>query len=125
MQWRRPAQPQDARVATDLGLALREAIQFWEPRRFLYNGVLVLVSITWLFIIGGGMLIAAPLLAIPALFVLVVLANCFYCAAYLPDLALQLAGFERAARLSRWPLFVCGCLFASLLALAVLAGPMF
>jgi hypothetical protein len=48
-------------------------------------------------------------------FILAVLANVAYCAAYIPDLFAQAAGFREAWRRFRWILFAIGLALAGIL----------
>jgi hypothetical protein len=47
------------------------------------------------------------------LFILAVLANVCYCAAYLGDLFVQFSGFKQGWQRWRWLLFVIGTIFAA------------
>jgi hypothetical protein len=75
---------------------LREAVSdtlgYGEPRRVVYNLVLVLI-----------------------VFVLAVLANVCYCAAYLADVFVQVSGFREAWQKWRFILFVIGLAFAAVI----------
>jgi hypothetical protein len=50
-----------------------------------------------------------------ALFILAVLANIAYCAAYLVDIVAQMSGFRDIWLRFRWILFLIGLAFASIL----------
>ncbi len=108
-----PAPDRTADAADDTSWG--DAARWWEPRRVLYNLVLsaifvALVARTWMRI--------RPELdasAVVPLFVLAVLANVCYSAAYVADFALQ-AGFLGAARnRARLAVWVLGTLFAVLI----------
>jgi hypothetical protein len=91
---------------------LSDAIPYWERRRLAYNLVLVAVVIgcavtTWRRFRDG---LSFELLL--ALFVLGVLANVCYCAAYLADIPIQYFAFRIAWRRNRWMLWATGTLFA-------------
>ena len=61
-------------------------LRYWEPRRFIYNGILGLVVLTH-FILGWAK--SAESLSFDlllGLFILAVLANIAYCAAYVVDM---------------------------------------
>jgi hypothetical protein len=47
-------------------------------------------------------------------FLLAVVANIAYCAAYLADIFVQVSGFREIWQRSRWVLFVIGTLFAAI-----------
>lgn len=102
--------------------ALSASLRYWEPRRLLYNLALLLV-VAAAFIAGLPVsrraLTAEPMLG---LFILAVLANVAYCAAYIPDLALQFSSFRESWQRFRWLLLVLGILFASALAYFFVAG---
>jgi hypothetical protein len=49
------------------------------------------------------------------MFLLAVLANVAYCAAYVPDVFAQLSGFRDLWRKFRWAIFVVGLLFAGVI----------
>ncbi|MFO1021365.1 MAG: hypothetical protein U0903_11800 [Planctomycetales bacterium] len=102
---------------------MTDAIRFWERGRLIYNGILivevvVIISVFWP---------AAPrydrMLQLGAeLFVLAVLANVCYCAAYVPELLMQMSDCRGIWGWGRWVLFTVGLQFAFVLALAMAAG---
>jgi hypothetical protein len=102
--------------------ALSAAIRYWEPRRLVFNLVLLLV-VAGAFVAGLPVsrraLSAEPMLA---LFILAVLANVAYCAAYVPDLAMQFSSFRLSWQRFRWLLLTLGTFFASALAYLFAAG---
>jgi len=102
--------------------ALSASLRYWEPRRLVFNLALFLVVAT-AFIAGLPVskraLSAEPMLV---LFILAVLANIAYCAAYIPDLALQFSSFRATWQRFRWLLLTLGILFASALAYLFVAG---
>lgn len=73
--------------------ALSDAIRYWEPRRILHNGVLLLVvAVTyWANLPASRSIVNADSLQV--LFVLAVLANVAYCAAYAVDIVAQISAF--------------------------------
>ena len=95
--------------------ALSDALRYWEPRRILYNGALAIVVAT------------AYVARLPAsrsdltfdtfegLFVLAVLANVAYCAAYLVDFGIQLSAYRALWLRRRWLLLVIGVAFGAVL----------
>lgn len=96
--------------------ALSDAIRYWEPRRILYNGALLAV-------VAAVFLTHLPALranwssnTLQGLFVLAVLANVAYCAAYGVDIVLQISAFRAAWLRARWALLVIGIAFAAILA---------
>jgi len=96
---------------------LSNALRYWEPRRLVYNGVLVVV-VVGCFVANWpdsrlAFSAAEPLLIV---FILAVLANVAYCAAYLPDLLLQQSALRDLWIRWRWVLLALGTLFAAALA---------
>jgi hypothetical protein len=96
--------------------ALSDGLRYWEPRRILYNLALLLVV---------GVVFIANLPAsqgsltfdtLQGLFVLAVLANVAYCAAYIVDVVLQLSAFRPIWLRRRWVLLVIGIAFGAVLA---------
>jgi hypothetical protein len=94
---------------------LADAIRFWEFRRIFYNLVLSIVAVAWLVMTWPHF---RPALTLPSLFlffILALLANACYCAAYLVDIPLQHSPLAAVWRRRRWLLFLAGTLFAILL----------
>jgi hypothetical protein len=95
---------------------LADAIRFWEFRRIFYNLVLSLVVVAWLVLTWPHfrpMLIPHSLLL---LFILGLLANACYCAAYFVDIPIQHSALGASWKRWRWGLWLLGTLFAILLA---------
>src|SRR5579862_6481701 len=99
--------------------ALREpatdAIRYWEPRRLVYNGALfaiVLACFVYGYPSSGAALSVDKTLL---LFILAVLANVAYCAAYVVDLFAQNSEYRGLWRRYRWVLFAIGLSFAGVL----------
>lgn len=100
--------------------ALTDAIRYWEPRRIAYNLVLAVVvaihaAVAWLGL-GPGPMPPITSEAVLSLFLLAVLANVAYCAAYVPDIPAQLSGFRVEWLRLRVVLFLVGLTFAAILA---------
>ncbi len=101
--------PSPKELATD-------ALRYWEPRRLAYS--LVLVAVTT----GEAVArwpTASRFLSVNGfldLFVLAVIANLLYCAAYVADIFVQLSGFRATWRRERWVLLLLGTCFAAVLA---------
>jgi len=96
--------------------ALTDAIRYWEPRRIVYNLVLLVVV---------GVVFLAHLPAsrsdvtfgsLQLLFVLAVLANIAYCAAHVVDVIAQLSAFRSVWIRFRWILLLTGIAFGGVLA---------
>jgi hypothetical protein len=101
---------------------IRNAIGFWEPLRALYNAALVVLVIVRYVVALPESRRSLEGDTFVALFVMTVIANVLYCAAYALDLPLQHAGFGEHGSRWRWPAFVIGTLFALSLAYFVTGG---
>ncbi|KZC23200.1 hypothetical protein RHOFW104T7_15120 [Rhodanobacter thiooxydans] len=95
---------------------LGDAIRYWEVRRIAYNMALVLVAAGWVVMGWPAVLAGLRFQSVLALFVLAVLANVCYCAAYLVDIPAQYSPFHAAWRHGRGALWLVGTLFAMTLA---------
>ena len=95
--------------------ALTDAIRYWEPRRLVYNGLLAAIVLTyfWIGYPQSKDIISVNFLL--GLFLLAVLANVAYCAAYAPDVLAQLSGYRETWQKYRWIIFVIGLLFAGVI----------
>lgn len=96
--------------------ALTDALRYWEPRRIGYNAVLGLVVVGWVVFTWPHFRGAFTLSVLLALFVLAVLANVCYCAAYVVDLPMQYSDYRDLWRRRRWMLWTLGVLFAATIA---------
>ena len=102
----------DAEAARE---AATDAIRYWEPRRLAYNGVLTAVVLIYF---GLGYPESKAALSVDTIlfvFLLAVLANVAYCAAYVVDVFAQVSGFRDAWRKYSWTLFGIGTLFAAVI----------
>lgn len=97
----------------DLQSPLTSAIAYWEPRRLLYNAWLLAVVIATWFLDSPRTLQGSPFDAAQQLFMLAVVANVLYCAAYVVDVAALLSGFRATWLRRRWMLLLVGLLFAA------------
>jgi hypothetical protein len=95
--------------------SLTDAIHYWEPRRILYNAVLagVVLFYFWLGYPDAGNNLSLNVALV--VFLLAVLANVAYCAAYIPDVLVQSSGYLVTWRKYRWVVFSIGLLFAAIL----------
>jgi hypothetical protein len=92
-----------------------EAIKYWEPRRLLYNLALAaVVAITFCLNLPASKA-AITIDAVLWLFLLAVLANVAYCAAYIVDIFVQVSAFKQQWQQFRWLLFALGLAFAAVL----------
>jgi hypothetical protein len=99
-----------------------DAIKFWERWRLLYNLILAAVVVIY-FAIRYPM--SKAVLSVDfglGLFLLAVVANIAYCAAYLVDIFTQASGFREDWRRYRKVLFVIGTLFAAIITRFVAIG---
>jgi|SRR5229473_240593 len=96
--------------------ALSSSIRYWEPRRILYNAALLLVVCTVYFLNLPDSRNSLSLGHLQGLFVLAVLANVAYCAAYLVDVIAQLSAFQAQWLKFRWVVLLIGIVFAAVLA---------
>jgi hypothetical protein len=96
-----------------LSTYVAQGLRYWEPRRLVYNGVLALVVIGH-FVSGlpGSWDKLSFDLAL-GVFILAVLANIAYCAAYVADLFVQFSGLDSAWRRGRVILLAVGTAFAA------------
>lgn len=103
-------------VANSFRDALTDAMRYWEPRRIIYN--LVLVAVVGIHAVrawaGPGLTFTTDTFLL--LFLLAVLANVAYCAAYVADIPAQLSGFRSEWLKLRLAVFLVGLAFAAILA---------
>jgi hypothetical protein len=95
---------------------LGDAIRYWEPRRIVYN-LLLAVIVVYHFVKGLPFSkTVVQFNSLLLLFVLAVLANVAYCAAYVPDVFAQMSSLRDSWLRYRWVLFIVGLAFAAVLA---------
>ncbi len=95
--------------------AATNALRYWEPRRIVSTAVLTAVVITHFV---SGLPSSRQSLSVDLgllIFVQAVIANAFYCFAYIPDVFVQLSGIRKAWLRWRWVLFLIGTAFAATL----------
>ncbi len=107
---------------TSIRDAITDAIRYWEKMRIAYNVILLAIVISVITTGWPDSGSAFSALDLQGLFLLAVVANVFYCAAYLPDIAAQYSGFRDTWRRHRWVLFAVGTTFASIIARFVSTG---
>jgi hypothetical protein len=91
------------------------AIRYWEPRRLVYNTVLAAIVLVYF---GMNYPASRSILSINFvlyLFLLVVLANVAYCAAYPIDIFVCASSYREQWRKYRWVIFMIGLLFAAII----------
>ena len=94
---------------------LSNSIRYWEPKRVVYN-LLLLAIVVFHFV--HGLPFSKSVLKFDSLllfFVLAVLANVAYCAAYIPDVFAQMSGLRDSWLRFRWILLAIGLAFAAVL----------
>jgi hypothetical protein len=101
---------------------LTDAMRYWEPRRLLYNAWLLLVVVATWFLDSPRTLPGTVFDLAQGMFLLAVLANIAYCAAYPVDVLAQLSGFRATWLRVRWSLLAVGLLFAAILAHFIARG---
>jgi hypothetical protein len=95
--------------------ALSDALRYWEPRRILYNLVLMAVVVAIYHQHLPRIRLELTFNSLQGLFVLAVLANVAYCAAYFVDIAAQLSAYRSAWLRFRWMVLLIGLAFACVL----------
>ena len=95
-------------IATDL-------LRYWEPRRLVYNGALAIVVVVQFVVNRPASWKAFTWDAALVTFLLAVVANVLYCAAYLVDGFVQYTPFRTVWFRIRWLLFALGVAFAAVL----------
>ena len=108
--------------APPLRESITSALRYWELRRIAYNAVLV-ATVLCLFAIGYPT--SKRILTVDSLvvfFVLAVLANVAYCAAYIPDVLIQQSSFRDSWLRLRWVLLVIGTSLAVAVTYLLTAG---
>jgi len=96
-------------------VALTDAIHFWEWRRLVYNGALGLIVSINFFLGYPESLKRLTVDLLQGIFILAVLANVAYCAAYIADIPAQMSGVRDLWLKYRWVLFAIGLTFAGII----------
>ena len=92
-----------------------DALRYWEPLRLFYNLLLTAVVLVHFALDWPMSRQAVNVNAVLGLFVLAVLANVAYCAAYVVDLFLQFSHYREQRRRWRAALAIIGFTFAGVL----------
>ena len=95
--------------------AVTDALRYWEPRRLVYNAVLAVTVLFYFVRAYPSSKSVLQLDSILGLFLLAVLANVAYCAAYIADVFAQWSSYRDFWRRYRWIILVVGMLFAAIL----------
>jgi hypothetical protein len=108
--------------ASNLREYVTDAIKFWERWRLVYNLALAAIVIIHF---AAGYPASKAILSLDfvlGLFLLAVVANIAYCAAYIADIFAQASGFRELWQRYRWLLFVIGTTFAAIITHFVAMG---
>jgi hypothetical protein len=108
--------------ATNLRECATDAIRYWEPRRLIYNAVLAALVLVYFFKAFPASKAQLSVDGALGVFLLAVLANVAYCAAYGADIFAQISGYRELWRKYRWILFLIGVLFAGIITRFVAIG---
>jgi hypothetical protein len=95
--------------------SVSDAMRFWEPRRLIYNALLSVIVLFYFLRAYPASKAMLTLNSVLGLFLLAVLANVAYCAAYLADVFAQWSSYRDLWRRFRWILFSVGMLFAGII----------
>ena len=95
---------------------LTDAIRYWELRRIAYNAILIAIVGIVFILQWPGSRSSLSVDVAQTLFILAVLANVAYCAAYVVDVVAQYSGFVATWKRYRWVLFAVGVVFAGIIA---------
>jgi len=91
------------------------AIRYWEPRRLIYNVVLAGIVLTYFGMNYPASKSTISVNSLLILFLLTVLANVAYCAAYPVDVFVSTSSYREQWRKYRWMVFLIGLLFAAII----------
>src|SRR5438445_13433073 len=99
-----------------------DAIEFWEPRRVICDLALAAIVIIYFTVGYPSSRAVLSIDVLLGLFLLAVVANVAYCAAYLADVLVPASGFRETWPRSRWVLFAVGTTFAAVITRFVAVG---
>ena len=102
--------------AQTLRESVTDAIRYWEPRRLVYNAVLAGIVLIYFGIYYPATKSFLSIDSVLFLFLLVVLANVAYCAAYPVDIFVSASSYRDRWQKHRWVVFAIGLLFAAIIA---------
>lgn len=92
-----------------------DAVKYWERRRIVYNLGLAIVVLLCFWAEYPGSRNALKIDLLLAVFVLAVIANVAYCAAYFVDLFAQATGYRELWQKYRWIVLALGTVFAGVI----------
>jgi hypothetical protein len=107
---------------SDLRGYLTDAIKFWEPWRLVYNLALAMIVVIYFALGYPQSRTAVTIDFCLGLFLLAVIANVAYCAAYVVDIFAQASGFREVWRRYRRLLFAVGTTFAVIITRFIAMG---
>src|SRR5437660_11162182 len=102
--------------------SVSDASRFWEPRRLVYHAVLSVIVLFYFFRAYPASKAVLTLDSILGMFLLVVLSNVAYCAAYVVDAFSQWSSYRDILRRYRWLLLAVGTFFAGILTRFIAIG---
>lgn len=105
-----------------LSAYVANALRYWEPRRLAYNAVLACIVVAQFAVDLPTSRDKLSFDLLLGLFILGVLANVAYCAAYIADLFVQFSGLDAAWRRGRLAVLIIGTAFAATIAHFVAKG---
>ena len=111
-----PTGPASGGGPSRFGEFASDALRYWEPRRLVYNTVLMAVVCAHVVAGWPGARVFLSWDVLFMFFILAVLANIAYCACYAVDLFVQFSGVRGEWRRHRWWLLAIGTAFAAVIA---------
>ena len=108
--------PGGASTPAAFGELAAAALRYWEPRRLIYNLALAAVVAAHFFSAWPGSRSFMTWDNLFVLFLLAVLANVLYCAAYAVDLFVQFSALRASWPRRRWTVLLTGTAFAAAIA---------
>jgi hypothetical protein len=100
--------------AQSLRESVTGAIRYWEPRRLAYNTVLALIVLIYFGLNYPTSRSTLSVDLVLSVFLLAVVANVAYCAAYPVDIFVCASSYREQWRKYRWVIFMIGLLFAAI-----------
>jgi hypothetical protein len=101
--------------AQSLRESVTGAIRYWEPRRLAYNAALAAIVLIYFGLNYPTSRSALSMDLVLSVFLLAVLANVAYCAAYPVDIFVCASSYGEQWRKYRWVIFTIGLLFAAII----------
>ena len=92
-----------------------DALRYWEPRRFFYNGILLIVVMAHIATKWPHVRSLLTFDVFLFMFLLAVLANICYCAVYAVDIFVRFSGLQKAWQKGRIAVLLIGTAFAAVI----------